>query len=125
MRYLGLVADYDGTLATGGVMSSVTAAAIERLRASGRHAILATGRRLDDLLEVCPFIGLFSYVIAENGALLYEPKSRERTLLAEPSSDQFIEALEAANVSPIEIGSVIVATQVPNQKKILEIIQSA
>lgn len=123
MRYLGLVADYDGTLATGGVMSGATAAAVERLRSSGRHAILATGRRLDDLLAVCPFIELFSYVIAENGALVYEPKSRDRTLLAEPLPDQFIEALKEANVSPIEIGRVIVATQVPNQKKILEIIR--
>jgi HAD superfamily hydrolase (TIGR01484 family) len=123
MRYLGLVTDYDGTLATEGVVSSATAAAVERLRASGRHAILATGRRLDDLLEICPFIELFSYVIVENGAVIYEPKHRERTLLAEPLPDQFVESLKEANVSPLEIGSVIVATQVPNQKKILEIIR--
>ena len=70
MRYLGLVTDYDGTLATGGAISSVVAESIERLRTSGRHALMPTGRRLDDLLAICPYVDLFSYVVAENGALL-------------------------------------------------------
>ena len=123
MRYLGLVTDYDSTLATGGTVSSETAAAIQRLRTSGRHAILATGRRLNDLLAICPCVDLFTYVVAENGALVYEPKTRETTLLAEPLPDQFLKAVQDANITPIEIGSVIVATNVPNQEKILGIIQ--
>jgi hydroxymethylpyrimidine pyrophosphatase-like HAD family hydrolase len=123
MRYLGLVTDYDDTLATGGAVSSATAAAIQRLRTSGRHAILATGRRLKDLLAVCPFVDLFSYVVAENGAVVYEPKKRETTLLAEPLPARFLKAVQDANITPIEIGSVIVATRVPNQEKILGIIQ--
>ncbi|WP_410708144.1 HAD family hydrolase [Bradyrhizobium sp. BWA-3-5] len=61
MRYLALITD--GTLATGGSVSEATAAAVQRLRASGRHVILATGRRLDDLLTICPFIEAFSYVV--------------------------------------------------------------
>jgi len=122
MRYLGLVTDYDGTLAKDGTVSTLTAAAIKRLRRSGRHAILATGRRLNDLLAVCPFVDLFSYVVAENGALVYEPKKRETTLLAEPLPDRFLKALQDANITPLEVGSVIVATQVPNQEKILGII---
>jgi len=122
MRYLGLVTDYDGTLAKDGTVSNLTAAAIKRLRRSGRHAILATGRRLNDLLAVCPFVDLFSYVVAENGALVYEPKKRETTLLAEPLPDRFLKALQDANITPLEVGSVIVATQVPNQEKILGII---
>jgi hydroxymethylpyrimidine pyrophosphatase-like HAD family hydrolase len=77
MRYLALIADYDGTLATGGAVSEETAAALQSVRASRRHVILAPGRRLDDLLKVCPFIEAFSYVVAENGALAYEPSSRE------------------------------------------------
>lgn len=122
MRYLALITDYDGTLATAGSVSSATAAAVQRLRASGRHIVLATGRRLDDLLAVCPFIEIFSYVVAENGALLYNPKSRETTLLAEPLPDRFINAVRDANI-PIEIGVVILATHVPYQARVLEIIQ--
>ena len=102
----------------------LTADAIKRLRTSGRHAILATGRRLDDLLAICPFLDLFSYVVAENGALVYEPKARETTLLAEPLPDRFLKAVRDTNITPIEIGSVIVATHVPNQEKILGIIQA-
>jgi phosphoglycolate phosphatase (TIGR01487 family) len=122
MRYLGLVTDCDGTLATDGTVSSSTAAAINRLRKSGRHAILATGRRFNDLLAVCPFVDLFSYVVAENGALVYEPKKRETTLLAEPLPARFLKAVQDANITPLEVGSFIVATQVPNQEKMLGII---
>jgi hypothetical protein len=49
MRYLVLVTDYDGTVATGGQAETVALQAIERLRMSGRRAILLTGRRVDDL----------------------------------------------------------------------------
>jgi hydroxymethylpyrimidine pyrophosphatase-like HAD family hydrolase len=122
MRYLALITDYDGTLASAGIVSDATAVAVQRLRASGRHVILATGRRLDDLLAICPFIEMFSYVVAENGALVYAPRSRETTLLAEPPPDQFISAVRNANI-PFEIGAVILATHVPNQTKVLEIIQ--
>jgi HAD superfamily hydrolase (TIGR01484 family) len=123
MRYLGLVTDYDDTIAAGGAVSDVTAAAIERLRISGRHAILATGRRLKDLLAICPFVELFSYVVAENGAVLYQPKQGDTTLLTAPLPDRFINAVHEANITPLEIGSVIVATRVPHQDRMLQIIQ--
>ena len=123
MRYLGLVTDYDGTLATRGTVSTEAAAGITRLRTSGRHAILATGRRLDDLLAICPFVNLFSYVVAENGAVLYDPKTRVTTLLADPLPDRFKKAVQDANIKPVEIGNVIVATHVPNQERMLQIIR--
>ena len=122
MRYLALITDYDGTLATAGNVSDAVVAAMQRLRVSGRHVILATGRRLDDLLAICPFIEMFSFVVAENGALVYDPRSRETTVLAEPLPDRFINAVKDANI-PIEIGTVILATHVPHQARVLEIIQ--
>lgn len=117
MRHLAPITDYDGTLATAGSVSDATVAAVQRLRATGRHVvILATGRRLDDLLAICPFVETFSYVVAENGVLVYEPRSRETTLLAEPLPDRFINAVKDAKI-PIEVGSVILATHVPHQAK--------
>lgn len=89
IRYLALVTDYDGTIATDGTVPAAVIAALRSLPGSGRHAILATGRRLDDLLAVCPGIGAFSYVVAENGAVVYDPKLRETTLLAEPLPGSF------------------------------------
>jgi hydroxymethylpyrimidine pyrophosphatase-like HAD family hydrolase len=47
MRYRTLVADHDGTLAANDRISEETATALERVRASGRRAIMVTGRRLN------------------------------------------------------------------------------
>jgi hydroxymethylpyrimidine pyrophosphatase-like HAD family hydrolase len=69
MRYLVLATDYDGTIATDGQAEAGALRAIERLRMSGRRAILLTGRRLDDLVAIFPRIGLFDYVVAENSRL--------------------------------------------------------
>ena len=123
MRYLALATDYDNTLATNGRIDDATRAAIERLRASGRHAILVTGRRLDDLLCVCECRELFDYVVAENGALVYEPQSRETTLLAEPPPEPFIAELRRRGVQPLEVGKVIVATHAPQEAVVLETIR--
>ena len=35
---------------------------------------MVTGRELDELLDVCPEVELFDLVVAENGALLYDPR---------------------------------------------------
>src|SRR5690242_11790595 len=94
MRYFALAADYDGTLAVNGRISDATIQAIERLRISGRRAILLTGRRLDDLLAVCPCIQLFDYVVAENGALAYDPKGRGEIALAKPPPEHFVRHLQ-------------------------------
>ena len=63
MRYLALATDYDNTLTANGRVSGAARAALERLRASGRRAILVTGSRLDDLLSVCDCGDLFDYIV--------------------------------------------------------------
>lgn len=123
MRYLALVTDYDGTIATDGKMVDVAVTSIERLRLSGRRAILVTGRRLEDLLAILPQIHLFDYVVAENGAVVYEPRSRRETLLAHPPPPEFVERLRALGVDPIEVGRVVVATWLPHQNAVLQAIQ--
>ncbi len=52
MRYLALATDYDGTLSSDDKVSELVIRALQRLKVSGRRAILVTGRRLDDLLAV-------------------------------------------------------------------------
>jgi hydroxymethylpyrimidine pyrophosphatase-like HAD family hydrolase len=123
MRYLALATDFDNTLATEGRVSAAARAALGRLRASGRRAILVTGRRLDELLRLCECCDLFDYVVAENGALLYEPRSRETTLLAAPPPAQLVEALRRRGVQPLEVGKVIVATHAPHEAAVLEAIR--
>ncbi|MEO8801133.1 MAG: HAD family hydrolase, partial [Polyangiaceae bacterium] len=122
MRYLALVTDYDGTLASSDTVSERVALALERLRTSGRRAILVTGRRLDDLLAVCPYGKLFDLIVAENGAIVYDPRSREETRLANPPSKLLIHGLQARGVDPLEIGQVLVATHAPHRAAVQDVI---
>jgi len=122
MRYLALCCDYDGTLAHDGQVPATTLAALERLRASGRRLVLVTGRELVDLEQVCPRLDLFSYVVAENGALLYRPDTRELRLLADPPPPRFAAALRERGV-PVSVGRVIVATVQPHEARVLETIR--
>jgi len=123
MRYLALCTDYDGTLATDGRVLAETVSALERLLASGRRLVLVTGRELDELQEVCPRLDLFEYVVAENGALLYKPSTREETPLAARPPDAFVSTLRQRGVGPISVGRVIVATWEPHETTVLSTIR--
>jgi HAD superfamily hydrolase (TIGR01484 family) len=124
MRYRVLGCDYDGTIAHDGRMDAETADALNRLRASGRELVLVTGRRLEDLQSVCPHVDLFGLVVAENGALLYTPRSREVEPLAPPPPREFVDALRARGVEDIAVGHVIVATWQPHEATVLETIRA-
>ena len=93
MRFLALATDYDGTLARDGIVSAETVAALERFLASGHRLILVTGRELPELKTVFPRLDLFERVVAENGALLYNPALQRKRVLAERPPDRFVEAL--------------------------------
>ncbi len=123
MFFTALATDYDGTLAEAGLVHPAHTAELERLRRSGRRAILVTGRQLDDLERVCPRLDLFDRVVAENGAVLFRPATKETVLLGEPPPETFLKALAARNVTPLAIGKVIVATWEPQQEAVLEAIK--
>ena len=123
MHYVALATDYDGTIAHDGVVDAPTLAALERLRASNRKLILVTGRELDDLLRVMPRIDVFDRVVAENGAVVYRPDTKEERLLAPAPPAAFVEALRAAEVDPLSVGRAIVATWEPNETKVLAAIR--
>lgn len=122
MRYHVLATDYDGTIAADGHVDAPTLAALQRLRASGRKLVLVTGRALEDLLRVFPEIQLFERVVAENGALIYTPATREERLLGERPLPAFVAELTRRGVAPISVGRVIVATWEPHQNTVFETI---
>jgi hydroxymethylpyrimidine pyrophosphatase-like HAD family hydrolase len=122
VRYLALASDYDGTLATDGVVNQETVEALRRLAATGRKLILVTGRQLGDLLHAFPEVTLFDSVVAENGALLYRVPSRETRVLAQPPPSRFVEALHRRGIGPIWVGHVVVATVQPNETSVMEVI---
>src|SRR3569832_31452 len=90
-RYHVLASDYDGTLAHHGELLDTTRAALERLKATGRKLLMVTGRRVDDLLTTCPDLSPFDCIVAENGAVLYFPATREFHPLVAPPPPIFAE----------------------------------
>src|SRR5215475_12984376 len=122
MRYHALACDYDGTIASHGSVDADTIAALQKVRESGRKVILVTGRELDDLALVFPRLEIFDHIVAENGALLYRPSTREEKRLAEPPPKEFAETLIARGAERVSVGRVIVATWEPYEKLALEVI---
>jgi HAD superfamily hydrolase (TIGR01484 family) len=123
MRYLCLATDYDGTLAHHGRVTPAALAALERLRASGRKLLLVTGRELDDLHRVFAELAVFDWIVAENGALLYQPASREMRLLGPQPDEAFVKELRKRGVADLSVGKVIVATWEPFESIVLETIR--
>jgi HAD superfamily hydrolase (TIGR01484 family) len=123
VRYVALATDYDGTLAEDGRVSDQTVAAVEELRASGRRTIMVTGRLLEDLRAEFDHLELFDRVVAENGAVLFDPRAQQERVLGEPPGEEFVEALRDRGVDPLSVGRVIVATWEPHQDAVLDVIR--
>jgi HAD superfamily hydrolase (TIGR01484 family) len=123
MRYLALCTDYDGTLAHDGRVDQTTLLALEELRTSGRKLVLVTGRELPDLEKAFDRLELFDLVVAENGALIYNPATRQERTLVDSPSEQFVAELRRRGVERVSVGRCIVATWVPHEKEVLETIR--
>src|SRR5688500_10811249 len=101
MRYLAFATDYDGTLAKHGTVPEVALKALKRVRESGRMLVLVTGRELEDLMRVFPDYAIFDRIVAENGALLYRPGTKEELALGEPASAALVKRLKELDVTPL------------------------
>ncbi len=124
MRYYCLASDYDGTLAHDGRVRPSTVEALKRVKASGRKIVLATGRTADSLASVFSGIALFDLIVAENGAVLYNPATQEGRVLTNPPVPAFIEELRRRGVQPLDVGQCIVATWQPNEAEVLDVIRT-
>jgi hydroxymethylpyrimidine pyrophosphatase-like HAD family hydrolase len=122
VNFAALVVDYDGTIATMGRVAPHVSAALRRVRESGRTLVLATGRILSELLDAFPELPLFHLVVAEDGALIYDPSSKEETLLSAAPPSRFLEALSERSVS-YQTGRVIVASQRVHADQIRDVIK--
>jgi hydroxymethylpyrimidine pyrophosphatase-like HAD family hydrolase len=125
MRYLALASDYDGTLARDGVVDDATIQAIERLIDSGRSLILVTGRELPDLQNVFPRLDLCRRVVAENGAVLFNPATGEKRMLADRPPQNLLDNLRARGVPGISAGEVIVSAGRTHETQIMEAIRDS
>ena len=123
MYYQALAVDYDGTLATDGVVDASTLEALTRLKQSGRRLILVTGRIIEQLVNVFPQLKMCDLVVSDNGALVYDPHTGVKQPLIAAPPREFIEELARRGVPQLEIGDVIVATWEPHESTVLDTIR--
>jgi hydroxymethylpyrimidine pyrophosphatase-like HAD family hydrolase len=125
MSHFSLLAcDYDGTLATDGVVLPGTRDALRAILSSSRKLVLATGRQLPELTDIFDAIPLFAWVIAENGAVVYQPSTGKTEVLGDPPPASFLQVLHERGISPVSVGSAIVATSSKHAKALTALIQS-
>jgi hydroxymethylpyrimidine pyrophosphatase-like HAD family hydrolase len=122
VRFRALACDYDGTVASQGVMSPDTVDALRRLRESGRRVILVTGRILDELLDICDDVDVFDLCVLENGALLYNPATGRQRLLGPELPQRLVGALRSRGVTPLSVGRAICSTWEPFEAEVVRAI---
>lgn len=123
MLFHAFATDYDGTLAHNGLVSDEVITRLEELRATGRKLLLVTGRELSDLFTTFFRPEIFDLIVAENGAVLYEPATKHQENLVQAPTSEFLEILRRKGVSPLSKGDVIIASREPHQDVILKTIQ--
>lgn len=117
-----VVLDYDGTIATSGVLHPDVRAAIAQVRAAGLTVILATGRILADLQRVMGDVRLVDAVVAENGAVLAFPDTGRSTALS-PVPTMLIDHLRQRGVELVA-GECIVEADAAAAPIVLESIRA-
>lgn len=122
MRFVALAVSFDGTLARDGRYDERCIEALRSLAATGRKLILVTSRALRELLEIFPSARVFDYVIAENGAILHQPATKQSEILAQAPSEILLQELARRSVEPVVVGSSIVTTSLANETEVRDAI---
>jgi hydroxymethylpyrimidine pyrophosphatase-like HAD family hydrolase len=122
MKFQALAIDFDGTIAHDGHVDELTLAALQRAHGNGLKLVMVTGRELSDLSNTFAHTELFDRIVAENGALLVNPKTKASRLLAPPPPVALVEWLTRRNV-PLSVGHSIVATVEPYEHPMLDAIR--
>ncbi len=123
MKWQALATDFDGTIATDGVVDEPTQDALLRLQSQKIKTILVTGRELAEFKTLGVFLQMFDMIVAENGALLYNPFTEEIKALGAPPPERFITELAQQGI-PLSVGASIVATVEPHEVAVLETIKN-
>lgn len=109
MYFQALATDFDGTIACDGVVDDRTLAALRDARDRGMRLCLVTGRELSSLANTFAHVDVFDRIIAENGAVLFDPRAGSPRLLSPTPPPALIARLTERHV-PISVGHSIVAT---------------
>ncbi len=122
MKYQALATDYDGTIAFEGKVDVATVDALQQVRDAGAALVLVTGRELSDLFNTFDRIDLFHLVVAENGAVLYDPATTQIEPLSAGPPTALLERLTREQV-PVSVGHSVVATVEPHEHAVMAAIR--
>lgn len=122
-RWQALATDYDGTVATDGLLTEETIAGLHRWREAGRKLLLVTGREMRDFGPLGIDLTVFDLIVAENGGVLFNPNTGETKLLGEGAPKEFVDDLHSRGVGPISVGACVVATWEPHENVVMQTIK--
>ncbi|PDV98824.1 DUF5752 family protein [Candidatus Chloroploca asiatica] len=117
-----LASDLDGTLAEHGHVASATWQALRKAKQAQKTLILVTGRSLATFAPDGPFAEVFDAIVAENGAVIYLPRQDSVILPFGRLQQGLLERLLALPI-PLEHGMALVATHVPHDQPIIEVLR--
>ncbi len=123
MRPRLIAFDFDGTLAEDGVIRPATLAALADAKRAGFRLAIVTGRPHDELVSLCPDLGLFDLVVDENGSVLYFPATGEVQDLGPAPPPRFAAELARREVR-FGLGRVVVRTWRPHLEAAHEAIRA-
>ena len=107
MMFTVLALDYDGTIASDGVLDPEVRRAIADVRERGITVAIVTGRILDDLRRAAGDLRFVDAVVAENGAVVAFPKSGQSVILATSAPQLLVDGLRQRGV-PIQVGHCVI-----------------
>ena len=114
-----IASDYDETLACSGRVDQSTLIALACARKANHKLLLVTGRELGSLQSVFPELNTFDLIVAENGAVLYDPSTAREKVLCPPASQSLFAELQRRRVRPLWAGRCIIGT-VRNHTKVVQ-----
>jgi hydroxymethylpyrimidine pyrophosphatase-like HAD family hydrolase len=104
-----IAVDVDGTLYDGADVAPEAVEALRQATADGHTLVIVTGRRWEDLGHVVPTVlALAVRAVCEEGGVLVNVATQQLTLLAEPAEPDLIAGLQAAGITALDIGHVVV-----------------
>jgi hydroxymethylpyrimidine pyrophosphatase-like HAD family hydrolase len=107
-----IAVDFDGTVSKGDELAPEAGRALRRWRESGRVAVLVSGRSFAFLRALQKREQAFDLIVAENGAVLYDPHSDEMRLPFGQVPADLVDRLTELGI-PLWRGIAIAGTRLP------------
>lgn len=116
-----IACDLDGTLTDERQPSPKTWEILRKVQTRGFRIVVVTGRVLESFIGGGPYLEVCEAIVAENGAVVFFPKSDQIHLPFGRLSLQMSRAVEKLGI-PLERGQAILSTHVPHDLAVLKLL---